>query len=261
MVRNTGNQSPEPLRITISGKNDRLAVESFLTLAEETVHILRAIDKTSPDRDEKLNWFIESASKASPLTMEIGANDADSKRTNRAIQLFVGAVEVMNHSPTRPDGFPVGALHRLSKIVNLLNDGVGEISFGVGRKKVKPTQHILANICIILDPHEIRTSIEGQLDSVWVHGKRQFRIWHPRTGDSVLCRFSQKFDDYVRDGLFKRVSVSGMAAYEGGVPKHIVVEKMFILEDDGIAFDNLPPINMTGGRSASEHLRRVRDAE
>lgn len=251
------------LTIKLDGKDGRISVDSFLTLTGETMRILCSIDRRALDSNRgAIVWNIEEISKSSPLSLTIrGEQLGDVKQDIDIVRVFLESVETMNARPERKQLFPRENLDNLKHIVTLLDDGVGSIVFSAGEKTVRPTQHIAANIDALSDRHSEWTTIDGRLEMVTAHRKREFRVYDRLTGESVVCTFKKDMEELVRDGLLRRVVVSGEARYQFGRPHRINVESMQVLRDAGIRYDDLPPINITDGLSAAEYVRRLRDGE
>lgn len=254
------NQS---LTITVSGKNDRILLGSFLKLASETLHILRLIDREGAGGTTRgLDWRIETISRKSPLRLTISGESRDEDVVAvDVVRLFVGAMNTMSKEPTWPEGFPRDGLDKLKDIVDLAHDGLGKVVFSDGKTKVEATQHLGANIEFLFDEHTEWTTIDGRLEAVSAHRNKVFRIYDRLTGASVACRFTKEQQEEVRQALYRRVSVTGEATYKAGMPHVIKVDSIDIIENKGVAYDDLPPIDITGGVSSVEHIRRVRDGE
>lgn len=252
----------QSLTIKIDGKKDRISLDSFLSLARDTLAVLKSIDReVTQERRGTLTWCIHDVSKKSPLTLTIAGEpkSADGDAPN-AVGLFIDAIDIMNKGANWPEGVPLDGLDKLGRIATLLESEFDSISFSNGRQRVKPTQHINANLVLIVDEHYEWTTIDGRLEAVLAHDKRTFRVYDRLTGDAVECHFKNEQKEDVRRGLYGRVQVTGRATYRAGKPQFISVEKLMVL-DGGLAYDDLPKIDMTRGVSSEEHVRKVRDGE
>jgi hypothetical protein len=106
------------------------------------------------------------------------------------------------------------------------------------------------------------STIEGRLEVISVHEHNSLFIWETLTNNRVECFVS---DEQIKEAallLNKRVTVSGRINYRNHVPKTISVEgpiKVLRTSTELPQPKDIGPIDITGGVSSEQHVRRMRN--
>ncbi len=258
------------LKIRAVERDGPVSVATVVRILRRTVKLLSELDRSiGGTSTPSTRWGLLSASKQSPLTVEIGEIETDDQAVSgMALDRFVDGIIALDQHAAAPDYYTEPCLEAAKSLVGVLSGELSKIEFAVGdRDFVSPTQHVAANVDDIIG-REARyyaewTTLEGALEKVDVHNKTTFSLFEFLHGWEVSCDFPEDMLDEVGDYLRQRVAVYGETRYDRRMdrPVAITVEKMDRLRSRSElpTLADLSGIDITDGDSSEDFVRRLRD--
>lgn len=261
------------LTIRLTGRED-LTTESLIEAVQDAVLILRSIEGNMAEEGRPASrWRVDAVSLNSPLQMTISEIPPKGLEPLDPAEPFVRGLRCVNAGAQIPQYFTEHTLRLAKRLVGLLNNGLSQIEFSTqDEEPVRPTQHLAANVDRILgrapEFYYEDTELEGRLEVLSVHGTPDFWVYDPLTEQPTKCTFKPEDRERLAEMMKRptRVRVSGKAKFNREHrPISLEVESFARLRDQ----EELPQIrdlhragiNITGGMSSVEYVRRMRDAE
>jgi hypothetical protein len=260
------------LTIQIAGKDDRLAVSTFLDIVAKTVATLRLLDaKLSPNGLSSSAWEIVKASMSSPLTLTLAPalSETDEDASEKVLHAYLRGLLELERSPEPPPYFDENVLKSVRPILGHLGNGIESIRYhSPNEPSVAPTLHAAANIDTIVSSltkqHFEYGTIEGTLEVVSTHKTDTIVVWEVFTKRRVECRVTPEQLEQAKTALRHRVAVTGKIRYRrADEPATVEVESIRVLR----ASSQLPQpssmgkVDLTGGASSEDYIGELRDAE
>jgi hypothetical protein len=258
------------LTIQIVGKRTDVPMASFLRVATQTLSILREIDA---DLSLRLNpvgvWRISDIRKAGgTITIQVYRDTdlAEGQIGEEAVSAYLEGFRRMDSQPVVPPHFSIASVARVKRMYNVLHhDGLADVTFSRNNESVKPTAQVAVNARKVIknvgEFYYEDTTLEGNLDSVNVHGEQRFFIYEDITGHRVFCKFTgEAMLNEVRKALAKRVAVTGSGKFHrSGRPVQMKVAEIYIFREESALkrIADMPPIDVTGGESSETYVRRL----
>lgn len=243
-------------------------VPSFLDALRNSYEILRDLDAAISAKPQgTLSWRIidlRLGSATATFSAESMVEDLD---VGPAVaKAYIQGLEQIGQFPVIPNYFSEDTLEKAKALVGVLDGEVSKITVTVpGFRPVTVTQHIAANVDALIGPqHEALGALEGTLETLSVHGRPYFNIYETLTNRKVVCHFPESMVDEAHRAFRKRVAAYGKVKYtRTGRPLSIAVEQLRVLREkqDLPQAKDLEGIDLTGGVDATEHIRRLRDAQ
>ncbi len=261
---------PRQLHLTIEGKLGEIPFGTFVTVVHNSFDILTELDSAvSSEPRGSLEWFVSSISLGSlTVTIKSKSKFKDRDYSSKVAEVFVDGLAHIQKERTTPPYFSDYGLRKAQNVAKALRrNGAEAIKVvDIERKASAVIKADVANdlnrlICI---RYQEVSSVEGRLDMCSVHGAPRFTIYHSVTQRSVRCRFPDKLLDVIKEGLARRVIVSGMV-YLNYVhePVKVDVENVTILPlEERLpmpkALKGIVP-DFTGGKESGEYVRSLRE--
>lgn len=257
----------DTLTISIGKANERVGYHPFVGTIANTLRLFDAIDREiSKDRTPAMIWEITAVSMKSPIEITFQSRAKKGRQSVVFAEDVLHGLQAIARSAIRPPHFSDEAMWAARSMVHALSVPFTLKSNGV---RVQPTQHIAANVDSVLGQHSgycDEAAVDGQLDTISVHGSPQFVIFDAITDRGVKCYFPDDQIGSVVDLLKNRVRVYGTARFNKN-------DEVVSVEVD--SFERLPEqdecptikdlhaaqINITGGEDAADYVRRLRDDE
>jgi hypothetical protein len=261
----------DEITITLSDKKGRLSAETLRLALEHALRMLHAIETDFVARDADVRWDIIRVRMQSPLTMTFSPQVRVKGRARPAIGRKIvktawQGMEKIERGATPPHAFGEDALDAAKKLVkSAAADGTSVAISANGSGKIKLTEKTIKNVDEIVAKARLYvdfSTIEGRLEIVSVHDGKSIVIWETMTRNKVECTLTDEQFDSAVAMLGKRVAVTGRVHYRNHVPRTINVEEPIRLLRD---MKDLPQpktvgaIDITGGLSSEDHIRRMRD--
>ena len=263
------------IKIRLGEKGNHLEISTLITVLQDTVGILRGIDKAiTGERSPALHWSIRRIEMKSPLEAILEAEVVnDGVVAPEVVRPFMRGLKAMEKTSAPPRYFGDHELTRTKRIVDLQHNGVQFVEFTSDRDKpIRPTTRVSEHIQSLLGPAPTRpyeqfAEIEGTLEDVSLHPDiPQFAIYDPLTYQPVECSFDSQDIDTITNLMKRkaRVFVTGVAKFNARHhPVSICVEKIEELPDQ----KDLPQIgqlrkaglNLTNGRDPVDVIRGLRN--
>ncbi len=256
------------ITLILKGKEDYVALASFLKAANALEGILRELDASlCAEGQAKIKWVISNLRMSSPAVDVMGTvAEGQADHTPHLIGACVDGLAQIDDQVVRPPHFTDKALEDAKDLVAILAADVEKIIVDGPQKRITVTQHVAANVDDILGTtYEAPSEVEGRLDSISIHDRRIFAVWEPIRNWRIECRFRENMLEEVREALGKRVSVKGSVRFDArDKPLAVQAESIYVFPDE----DELPSTkdivgldrDFTGGLDAVEYVRRMRDA-
>lgn len=225
----------------------RQARQAFDALADLAREVGGELLTGHPDR---VRWVLSGVQKGSfsfefvaePATMELPA-----ERVQEVVRSIVRGVAAVQRNAVRPPHFTDGALRSAKELVDVIGESVSSVTITGGEQEaVGLTKQLSVNVEEIIGARlESFGTVEGYLEAISVHRKRQFYIYDLLTGRGVECFFGDRLPlDYVLSAFTKRVAARGLIrSRRTGEPVSIEVAEMTIMPGE----DELPPADKVKG--------------
>lgn len=261
------------LTIRLTGKKPDMPITSFLRVVMQTVQVLREIDSDLSLRSNPGGvWRIRDIRKLdSVISIEIYREShlIESQIGDEVVHVYMDGLNRIDSTAVIPPHFSLGAVSRINTICKTVqNDGLKDVEYSAQGMTARPSTRIASNARQIVKNlgkyYYEGTTLEGNLESVTVHGKRQFSIYDELNGNKTICRFPEAIMDKVRACLGNRVSVNGEVKFErNGRPSVMkaVDIRAFKPEGEITPFNKMRPIDVTDGMESVEHVRRIFNGE
>ena len=251
------------------GEKDKLPLVAFIESLRNFLGILRDFDATiSKDQRGSVIWEVVSLKQNSPPVVGI----SPTPRSGRVVDVSaVVESQVLQNtslltSGEEPTKFMSSSvlerLEALAKNTKRYGDSLVFLNGNGHRQESHITEKTLEHVQVLTRvTFSGYGSVIGNLDSITVHNKNEFRIWDETTHRPVTCKFEASQEDSVKDSLRRRVSVVGMIyANSAGVPVRLDVEHLELAE-----IRTLPTIqemsglvsDFTEGKTLKDYLESI----
>jgi hypothetical protein len=264
--------STNKFTITLSDKDGRLSADTLKTALDSALQMLRAIEARVFARDVEVRWDVVRVKMRSPLTMTFAPRVKVRGKPrpaygNRIVKACIQGVKKIEKGSLPPATFSEEALDAAKKLVKSVTaDGTTVAFASDGRKKVRLTEKTVQHIDEIVAKARLYvdySTIEGRVEVVSIHEGNSVFIWETLTRHRIECSFrdDEQFNRAVAL-LGKRVAVAGRVHYRNHIPRTITVEEPIRMLRDAADLPqpkSIGPIDITGGLSSEDHVRRMRD--
>jgi hypothetical protein len=266
--------------ITLHLDGENISAQVFHQKVGAFLALLRDIDKSvtddldaTPATGPSLRWVVQSIRAGSPVDMTLRAeplaDDVGPQIADRIIAtVVIGLTEIASRPvlDEPPTYFTFPALEDVRDLVKTGQDGVTGVVVSTPEQTVPLSEHTKANLDRFLrTAFEHDGSVEGVLQTVSVAGgKPRITLYNRLSGRAINCAVPRERIPEVLRVFDRRVSVFGrVRTNELGDVIGIHLERIEAFPND----DELPSVeqvagafDLTGGKSVSEHLDRLRDA-
>jgi hypothetical protein len=261
------------LTIEVVGIGKTVPAADFVSAIQHTLAALGEIGGGLSDDARNVEWMISAVSMDSPLRVTLspaaraGTGYAAAGVVTKALVDAIRTAEGRAAAPPRSVTYE--ALEHIRLAVSAVGHSVREMAFtAAGRRPVRATSAASAHLeQLIGRPVERRTSIQGRLEMISVHGRPMFNVYEPLRGARVPCYFSaDQLLEQASAALScrRRVMVSGTAKFtRDGKIISMQAERMKVLREreELPQLADLEGIDITGGVNPTEYIRMLRDAE
>ncbi|MHB8279758.1 MAG: hypothetical protein ACYDIA_19195 [Candidatus Humimicrobiaceae bacterium] len=169
------------------------------------------------------------------------SENLDLQKQDKVFDFIQKGIDVLEKEAQCPPFFNDRALEFLENLVSLPSyrgNGLTGVDIYIDDKKNALTQHIIANVDILLGVYsKALGSIEGRLQTLSARGSLKFIVYDALTDKGTYCYIGEELFNEAIQAFDKRVYVYGTINYDNkGNPKSIKVEEMKIFENK----DKLP---------------------
>ncbi len=256
------------IRVAGPGSAQRVTVDILIKTLEETLIILHSLAQRLSS--EELEWEIVRIRMKSPLSITLAPRENGARKIRqtgaRVVKAYFDGMRTIQKKPQVPTYFDEPALSAAKEIAELSAKGT-RIRFEAPKEEpVEPTEQTVANIDEVISKGKVffdMATFEGKLETISIHDHAHFVIWETLTNSQVKCLVPPDRLPLAWSLLGKRVAVYGRVRYNRlGRPVSIDVEDIRSLKD----ISELPQpkdigkVDITGGMSSEDFVRRMRDA-
>jgi hypothetical protein len=253
------------------GERDRIPLAAFIESLRDFLGMLRDLDATiSKDTKGSVIWEVVSLQQNSPPIVGVYPTPRSKKVPD--VSAVVAAQVLRNTYLLTTGGQPTqfmsssaldylealaGKAKRYGPSAVYVNGSCLKQESPITEKTLEHVQH-LTHVTFMG-----YGSVVGNLESITVHKKNEFRVWDETTHKAVTCKFQPQQEDIVKALLRHRVTVSGMIyANSTGAPIKLDVEGLeaterralpTIQEMSGLVSD------FTEGKTLKEYLEAISD--
>lgn len=214
-----------PIQLTI--ERDELSLSDLQTAVAAFAGILEELDvSTSPTGRRTLDFRLSHLSYSSPLVVEAKAEPREDAADNGPIvaTLAIRGIQEIEGGGGRPERFPYEALKNLRRLAAFSTNGTAAVSIRAPTLQlVAPvTSALVSQVERVLSQGDAIGAIEGQLDTVSVHGHPYFTLYDALTGRGVRCYFGDSRRAQVVAALGKRMIAHGRLRRDStGAPREM----------------------------------------
>lgn len=253
-------------------EGEPIPFDTFVLLAENLSGLLDELDRTRSG-GRSVRWLVTGLEVGSALVQVTGepvpghVSDIGPQIVRDAVQTLAAA-----RSGQRPPHVRPRAWEYVDGIATILRQedvrievsAEDETPIELGPDLPLPT---LPEIPVeLLEPEVAIGSLEGALETVYLHDEPHFEVWDVLYGRRIRCDFNRSLLERVRAGLGERVRVQGQIAFgRDGRPEAMpeVVDIQVLVDRPRPRPADLRGLvpGMTGGLGAARWIRQIRDAE
>jgi hypothetical protein len=258
---------PNELTITLSGEDGFVSADALIEALENTIKILRHLETQFPV-PEKIRWEIIRASMQSPLALTLAARATEPQAQaagDRIVRAAYQGLRAVSTAAVRPPYFDDESLAAAKELVSEARSEGAQLSIVVpDEEPLIPTETLVENVERVIagtrTHHEYGT-IEGRLEQVSTHKTDSFSVWEIPTDHKVECLATPEQLEKAKELLRKRVAVTGRITYRGGKPRQVKVDELRRLRErhELPQPEDIGPVDITGGLSSEDYVRRWRD--
>ena len=252
------------ISIRLGNDSGQVSAQAFVDSIMHTLTILGCVEAELTMRESgSIRWMLRELSYSSPAQATLRA-ERENDISAQVVSVTIEGIDVLSRGKSQPRHFSDAALkaaNDLSKIaddtgygVRLIHQGQTVSVAGLSGTSVTDTA--------VQYFHSIG-SVEGRLETASVRNRPYLRVYDAVHDRGVTCYFSDPQMEQVREGLGKRVIVSGDVRSDRlGNPESIRVSSIEVAED---AAEQVMPSDLRGlwrgeteGRKAEQYIREVR---
>lgn len=254
------------ITLRLVGEPEDVPASAFLEAIYRFLNTLDEIDIVLSARPRgSLRWRIAQLSSSSPtitLAPESIVDDLDVSA--EVIEAAVDGFETIEKESVRPQYFSDAALDNAARLVGVIGRGINRIDISAPRRpQIKITQRLAANVDEVIGGTEKALgTIEGTIEMVTIHERRQFNLYDALTHQAIACYFHPEMFESVKEALGKRVGVYGeIRTTRTGEIRSITAKEVnvFPSREELPQTDDIVGIlpEMTHGLEIEEYIKRL----
>lgn len=201
------------ITLRLVGEPEDIPAPAFLEAIHRFLNILDEIDVELSARPRgSLRWRVAQLSSSIPtITLAPESIVEDLDVSADVIKTAVDGLETIEKETVRPQHFSDAALDNAARLVAVIGRGINRIAVSTtDRPEIRITQHLAANVDeVIRGVEKALGTIEGTIEMVTIHERRQFNLYEALTHQAVACYFQSEMFESVKEALGKRVGVYG----------------------------------------------------
>jgi hypothetical protein len=253
--------------IQLAGKKDNIPASVFVRSLNSFFDLIRDVDSIlSKERRGSVRWELVSMKKSSPAVVEFsGVSRIEKMDYSLAIQQSViDGIEQLAERPEQPQFYSYSALTRVKRMAEQAQY-LKWMSVFAGDRKILLDKRIVSTVEYIIGTgSKSLGSVRGSLDALMVHGGHEFRIWSPKRGKPITCRFKEEILPDVIKHIKHEIEVIGeLQRNARGEPILMKVQEFRPLEPLTAAptIEEMSGIipNLYEGKSLHEYLEELRN--
>jgi hypothetical protein len=257
------NVDERTVRLRLNQEDGDVTLDAWLDALGGFNRVLHGLEQDVPP-EQRVTWRVTGLELGSAVAVLTAmGNPVQAQARPR---LLMRALHSLERGETLPEGFPPRCLEAACDLVEDLARAKAHLSVAHGADQERLTERTLANGRTLLRTivWQDYGSVDGALEMVNVHDTSHFYLYERNTGCRVRCSFKLDQIEGVRRSLGRAARVWGVVRYNRqGELLGLQVQGIEALPDSS----SLPRIDdiigiapdITGGVSAEDHVRRLRD--
>lgn len=255
----------DSLNIDVVGKaSNEITIESFLKIAKQSLAILRDLDDGNT-----LTWRLQEAHINSPLHMTWAAYPKVENFNRRVSTRYLHLLRWAEYGGPRPQHLNPKVAMRVKDLVHVFDDGVASVVFSSrhDQSTVSPTATAKTSVDEFIAEYNHQYKdfiiIEGKLGTVTVHNREGFHIYDLVTDHKIECDIPKDRLEEAKNLLGGYVWVYGETSFKNDKPYRMKASDFGRMTPDSELpnFRDVQGINITGGITSEEYVRRMRDSD
>ena len=252
------------ISIRLANDSGQVSAQAFVDSIRHTLKILGCVETELTMRGSgSIRWMIRELSYSSPALATLGA-EQDDDISAQVASASIHGLDALSRGQQQPMHFSEPALLAARELSKIAEQAGYRVSVAHQSQTVAVAG--LSRTVVSDEPAEYFHSIgsvEGRLETATVRNRPYFRVYDAVHDRGVTCHFSELHLEQVRNGLGKRVIVSGdVKADRLGNLDSIKVTTIKIEED---TVEPVMPSDLRGlwkgeteGQKAEQYIREVR---
>jgi hypothetical protein len=246
----------------------RLGVETLTKTLGNALAMLRTLEREFVEFGTEVRWEVVKLQMRSPLRLTVSPS-IDGKPAKavggRIVKAALVGVKNIEKSATHPKHFDEDTLEATRDLFRVVRKDGSVLKLSLDHKnEVTVTDRAFEHIEDVVLRARVYVdhgTIEGQLDEISVHESPVAFIWERFPVRRIKCVIAQEQVEQVKELLGRRVALTGRISYRNHKPVLVQVEAIRAMRDDSELPDirDIQPIDITGGLSPEEYVRRLRD--
>jgi hypothetical protein len=258
------------LTLQLGDADKQVTVDSLVAALRNTLEMLRNMERHFAGSAEPIRWEIIRAGMQSPLTITVvprpARGEAKKRIGDKVLNAYASGLRILQRKAELPPHFDEDTLEAAQRLASVARDSgtplkiftPNQDQFEIDEQVIAHAQEVAAKARKYID----YGTIEGKLELISTHDGDSFSIWETLTGHKIDCHVTPEQLEQAKSLLRHRVAVTGGIRYRNDKPRTVEVEHIRVLREQA----ELPqpmeigPIDITGGESSEDYIRRLRDA-
>ena len=252
------------ISIRLGNDSGQVSAQAFVDSIRHTLTILGCVEAELTMRESgSIRWMIRELSYSSPAQATLRAERENDISAQVAAASFEG-LDVLSRGQSQPRHFSDAAI-RAAKDLSKISDASGYRLEIVHQARTAEVANLTGDSATETTVHYFHSigSVEGTLETASVRNRPYLRVYDAVHDRGVTCYFSDTQMEQVRNGLGKRVIVSGeVRSNRLGNPESIRVSNIEVADEPA---EKVMPSDLRGlwrgeteGMKAEHYIREVR---
>lgn len=257
---------PKELKITLGAKGEAITVDLLIRTLDNTLDMLRTIERSMAQSGDTIHWDVVHARMSSPLTMGFMARGAGRLGT-KIVKTCVDGFRQLEKKAVAPKGFDDEALEAAERLAAISEKGPKLKLYVPDEPPAVLTKQTVTHLKEISEKARVYieyTTIEGRLEEISIRHTDHVNVWETLTNSRIECRVTAEQMEEAWKAIrarVPRVAIAGRLRYRNNRPTLMLVESIRVLRTAAELPQpqDIGPIDITGGVSSEEYIRRLRD--
>ena len=255
------------ISIRLGNDSGQVSAQAFVDSIGHTLTILGCVEAELTMRESgSIRWMLRELSYSSPAQATLGAERENDISAQVAAASFEG-LDALSRGQSQPRHFSDAAI-KAAKDLSKISDASGYRLEIVHQARSAEVAHLTGDSATETTVHYFHSigSVEGTLETASVRNRPYLRVYDAVHDRGVTCYFSDTQMEQVRNGLGKRVIVSGeVRSNRLGNPESIRASNIEVADEPA---ERVMPSDLRGlwrgeteGMKAEHYIREVRGDE
>ena len=215
--------------------SDDVALGQLVAASSIFSAFLREVTATYLGSEKAVDWVVSVRPGSVRLLVRPISNSSrvDDDQVRDLDDVVTRGLEALDHRGPRPEFFSNRALGQLKSLANLSREDL-PISIGRATRFSRLSKETMANVDHLLGrPRDSLGSVEGTLESINIHGSRQFAVFDAVSGARAECYFGDRLElAAIGAAIGRRVAVRGQITTRPDGTKHVQVSSFRVFADE-----------------------------